>query len=124
MGLGIGQFTFDCEDPAALAGFWAEAVSGEPIGEPNPFMAQIAWPAGAAMLFIKVPESKSAKNRCHLDLEADDAATVDAEIGRLTGLGAEHVATFTDYGVHWATFRDPEGNEFCVGAAADQAVQG
>jgi predicted enzyme related to lactoylglutathione lyase len=54
-----------------------------------------------------VPESKVVKNRVHLDLTCAD---VDAEVGRLTGLGARVLASQE----HWVTMADPEGNEFDV----------
>ena len=62
------------------------------------------------ILFQKVPESKSVKNRVHLDLRPDDQF---AEVERLLGLGARRV----DIGqreVRWVVMADPEGNEFCV----------
>jgi predicted enzyme related to lactoylglutathione lyase len=76
------------------------------------------------MMFIQVPEAKEAKeakegnvakvakNRVHVDLGADD---LDAEVDRVLGLGAELVGRYDEWGATWATFRDPEGNEFCVG---------
>jgi predicted enzyme related to lactoylglutathione lyase len=65
------------------------------------------------VIFIKVPEGKSAKNQMHVDLDCDDLA--DAR-GRLEGLGASFVHERDEQGVHWMTFQDPEGNEFCVAA--------
>jgi predicted enzyme related to lactoylglutathione lyase len=111
--LRLRNVTFDCADPAALAGFWA-AVTGYRMGTLNPYMAELGGddPAAPQMLFIKVPEEKSAKNRVHLDLGADD---LEAEVERVLGLGAELVGRYDEWGVTWATFRDPEGNEFCIG---------
>ena len=118
MPLRLHSITFDCADPAALAGFWA-GITGYRIGTVNPFMAELGgdWPddgrpVGPRMLFLKVPEGKTAKNRMHLDLGADD---LEAEVERVLGLGAELVGRYDEWGVTWATFRDPEGNEFCVG---------
>ena len=64
----------------------------------------------AALLFIRVPERKTTKNRIHLDLNPDDR---DTEVARLEELGARRV----DIGqgdVTWVVMADPEGNEFCV----------
>jgi Glyoxalase-like domain len=58
-------------------------------------------------------EGKTAKNRFHLDL---DTETLDGLRPRLEGLGATFVHEKDEYGIHWLTFQDPEGNEFCVGA--------
>ena len=40
MPLRLYSVTFDCADPAALAGFWA-AVTGYRMGTVNPFMAEL-----------------------------------------------------------------------------------
>jgi Glyoxalase-like domain len=91
------------------------------------------WGAGFALendddaqprVFVqRVPEQKSAKNRVHLDLLAGGGAgvplpeqqeRVTAAVERLTALGATHLGTRTELGVHWAVLTDPEGNEFCA----------
>ncbi len=109
----LHSITFDCADPAALAGFWA-AVTGYRIGTVNPFMAEIGGDGsvGPRMMFIKVPEGKEAKNRMHLDLGVDD---LEGEVDRVVGIGAELIGRYDEWGATWATFRDPEGNEFCIG---------
>ena len=47
----------------------------------------------------------------HIDLITTD---FDAEIDRLTGLGATKLNEIKKNGRHWATLADPEGNEFDV----------
>ena len=42
---------------------------------------------------------------------------VKAELTRLKGLGATHLADHEEDGTRWATLADPEGNEFDVAAA-------
>jgi hypothetical protein len=60
-----------------------------------------------------VPEPKAAKNRCHVDLDADaDLADIRT---RLEGFGATFVHEKHQFGIAWMTFQDPAGNEFCVG---------
>ncbi len=64
----------------------------------------------ADFLFLKVPESKTVKNRLHLDLRPDNQAV---EVQRLLSIGASSV----DIGQGeqtWVVMADPEGNEFCV----------
>lgn len=118
MTLQIEAVTFDCDDPLAVAAFWAEAL-GLPIDQgppaPSPFFASIGRQGktgpGPAMMFIKVPEAKTVKNRVHLDLEADDKA---AEVERLLSLGATWIHDKDEWGVSWTTMADPEGNELCL----------
>ena len=65
------------------------------------------------LLFIKVPDDKTVKNRVHLDLRPGVGDTQEAEVARLEGLGA----TRADIGqseTRWTVMADPEGNEFCV----------
>ena len=117
----LRSITFDCADPPALAAFWA-AVTGYPVGQANEFYADLSGDGaagrgpnptvGPGFMFIKVPEAKTAKNRVHFDLGTTD---LEAEVGRILGLGAGLVGRYHEHGVRWATFTDPEGNEFCVG---------
>lgn len=70
---------------------------------------------GPVLSFQLVPESKTVKNRLHLDL------AVDPETGGVTGagrrakaLGAAPVSElFAADTAPWQVWCDPEGNEFC-----------
>ncbi len=115
MASSISTITFDCSDAARLAAFWAE-VTGWGVGpEPSQQFAVVGGPARPAdcpgLMFIQVPEGKVAKNRVHLDLAAEDP---EAEVRRLGGIGATLVHEKEEWGVHWWTLQDPEGNELCV----------
>jgi predicted enzyme related to lactoylglutathione lyase len=71
-------------------------------------------PVRGRMLFQVVPETKSVKNRVHLDIYFDTEDR-DAEVERLIGLGARRLWEGKQGPVHtWVTLADPEGNEFCV----------
>ncbi|MGH9225401.1 MAG: VOC family protein [Acidimicrobiales bacterium] len=113
MGLHLHNITFDAADPPGLARFWA-GVTGYEAGLSNEFVAELTGDgtAGPRWLFVKVPEGKTAKNRVHLDLGTAD---LDGETARVVGLGATFVARREEWRITWATFTDPEGNEFCIG---------
>jgi predicted enzyme related to lactoylglutathione lyase len=113
MAIHLESVTFDCVDPPALATFWS-AVTGYTITRSSPFFVQMTGDGtvGPRFMFIKVPEAKTAKNRMHIDLGTEDLAS---ETGRMLSLGATLVGEYDEWGVRWATFRDPEGNEFCIG---------
>jgi predicted enzyme related to lactoylglutathione lyase len=109
----------DAADPPRLAGFWAAAlgweVRQEEEDEVDVMPAGYTYPDPAALplVFVPVPEPKTAKNRVHLDLNTESAEHQAAEVERLLGLGA----TRADIGqgdVPWVVLADPEGNEFCV----------
>ncbi len=118
----INHITFDCADPYELAGFWAEVTGWPRYADDKPGDEECALvpPGGARpwLLFIRVPEPKSVKNRLHLDLQPQDR-TRDEEVERLIGLGAK---LFEDHrtpdGLGWVTLTDPEGNELCVERSA------
>lgn len=108
----IASITFDAANASDLADFWSAALD-RPIAEgANEFFARLG--GAPMMMFIAVPEDKTAKNRCHLDLAADDRA---AEVERLTELGAEFVHEKEEFDIHWVTMRDPQGNEFCISSS-------
>ena len=68
---------------------------------------------GRRILFQAVPETKTVKNRVHLDLLVgpDDH---DAEVERLVSLGATVVSVHDGEEGQWTLLADPEGNEFDV----------
>ena len=68
---------------------------------------------GGRLVFQAVPEPKTVKNRPHVDLHVGPARR-DAEVARLTELGATVVRTVHDRASHHVTLADPEGNEFDV----------
>ncbi|MFD3943182.1 VOC family protein [Streptomyces sp. NPDC058579] len=68
---------------------------------------------GRRILFQRVPEKKTVKNRVHLDLHPGQEKR-DAEVERLETLGASVLRRVSEYGMTWVVMADPEGNEFCV----------
>ncbi len=118
MTLKIGAITFDCDNATELATFWSAALDrptdpGDPAAAE--FFASIGrenlTPGEPVLMFIKVPEAKTVKNRTHLDLNASDR---EAEVNRLVELGATVIHDKDEWGTRWTTLADPAGNEFCV----------
>ncbi|MEV0039656.1 MULTISPECIES: VOC family protein [unclassified Streptomyces] len=111
MSISVFAVTFDAHDAKATAAFWAEALGRTVDTGADETQATVAAdPAvpGSRIGFRQVPEDKTVKNRMHFDLVTDD---FDAEVARLTGLGATK-RNEVDAGIHYATLADPEGNEF------------
>ncbi|MGW6335902.1 VOC family protein [Nocardia rhamnosiphila] len=69
---------------------------------------------GRRLLFQDVPETKTVKNRLHIDIHSTPGG-LDELVARLERLGATRVRE-VDQGPagHWWVMLDPEGNEFCV----------
>ncbi len=111
--------TFDCHDPHLLGRFWAGALGyvehpDEP-NEPGDPEVLLVDPRGLhpELLFLAVPEGKTAKNRLHLDLRPD--VRRDDEVERILALGATMVDDRRQPdGTGWAVLADPEGNELCI----------
>lgn len=112
MALKLEMVTFDCTDPAKLAGWWAEQFGGTTHElMPGEFFA-VAGPDGPRLGFQKVPDPTPGKNRVHLDFTTPD---VDAEVSRLTAAGATEVERHNiGDSFRWVVLADPEGNAFCV----------
>jgi hypothetical protein len=138
------QVTFDCAEPNRLATFWAAAL-GYKIQDPpqgyetwEAFLTEIGIPeerwndmsaiidpdgVGPRILFQRVPEPKTVKNRVHLDVNIggghntptdERRKRVDAAVERLVDLGATKLRPFEQHGEYWVVMQDPEGNEFCL----------
>jgi catechol 2,3-dioxygenase-like lactoylglutathione lyase family enzyme len=125
----VRNITFDCADPYKLVGFWSQ-VTGfqEDPKDPNLPEDQEAVLIGQDgqpnLLFVRVPEAKTVKNRVHLDLMPTDR-TRDEEVARLLELGATVVADHRrSDGSGWAVLADPEGNELCVERSAAERAAG
>ncbi len=117
MSIRIQCLVIEAYDCRALAGFWAEALSWRVTYEDG-HQSVVEPPEGSPeadvapdLLFVKVPDDKTAKNRLHLDLRPADQA---AEVNRLIALGAQPATIGQDDEVKWRVLADPEGNEFCV----------
>jgi hypothetical protein len=133
------QVSFDAHDPAAQARFWSLALEYDRQPPPPGFDTWEAFAENAGiprerwgdvdavvdphgkgprLLFQRVPEGKTAKNRMHLDVNASgpdhDWARVENHAKRLVAAGATLVEERQDGMSHWIVMQDPEGNEFCL----------
>jgi predicted enzyme related to lactoylglutathione lyase len=121
----IGNVTFSCAEPIPLGQFWAAALGwpGEPIDEAfiqtlvaagmdererdSYYVARETPTSRPRLLFQRREKSRPASYPIQLDFLADDR---DAEVERLTGLGATVEQTKSDGTV----MRDPESNPFGI----------
>jgi catechol 2,3-dioxygenase-like lactoylglutathione lyase family enzyme len=135
------QIAVDCIDPGRLAAFWADVLGyrvetppggyaswtafSAAVGGPGEEWSAVVDPDGVGprVLFHRVPEAKSGKNRVHMDVRVSGVdnipaaarhSMVDAEVIRLQGAGARHLRTVDDGMDYFAVLQDPEGNEFCI----------
>lgn len=115
------NFCIDAHDPQAQVAWWAHVLDDFEPGEGDEDEAELEGPAGRALIFLRVPEPKTVKNRMHLCLRPVDRSR-DEEVDRLLSLGATLVNDLRTGDSGWAVLADPEGNEFCVlSTSADEA---
>jgi hypothetical protein len=126
----IAWLAVDSTDPAKLARWWMEVLGNYEVEydsaeaptpvledgmkldvEPDEPEVLIKSPSGHRILFLKVPDQKSVKNRLHLDLRPDDR---DAEVARLEAMGAKQIDIGQGSDKSWVVMADIEGNEFCI----------
>lgn len=135
------QVTIDAQNPHAQADWWAAALgwqvdamdesiieglvaAGHAREEDTlRWQGRLVWSVGQAIvapdhpdrprvLFQRVPEDKSVKNRMHLDVRAGDGR--EAKVAELIAAGATKLHDGHVGPSVWTTLADPEGNEFCV----------
>lgn len=145
------SITIDCRNPGRLVPFWCEVLGYIPEPPPRGHESWLAYwreigisvaelegvdhgtcdsivdPSGVRprIWFQVVPETKTHKNRVHLDVDVTDGRSaslshrrqaVEVEVSRLIDLGARRMATHAPAGADYyaVTLADPEGNEFCL----------
>jgi len=114
MTLRVGEVVIDCAEHGAVVDFWQAALDydRQDVNEQYVGLApRDKEPGRPPILFQKVPEAKTVKNRVHLDFRAESMAD---EVARLQGLGATFIAERSLGTLTWTVLADPEGNEFCV----------
>jgi hypothetical protein len=126
----IHNVTFDAGDPRLLGRFWSQVTGYAVVDERDDFVRLQAPDAHGVrhILFLRVDDPTPGKNRMHVDLAARDPQD---EIERLLGLGASLVDLplggeprwREGNRIQWAVLRDPEGNEFCIGAMPSTSVR-
>ncbi|MFH1330372.1 MAG: VOC family protein [Actinomycetota bacterium] len=102
----------DCNDLEKEVAFW-KAVLGLQEKERFPgfvFLSRMG-DKGPGLAFQQVPETKTVKNRMHLDLAT---AEPEALIARVLDLGGARLQEHEMGGFRWTVMGDPEGNEFCI----------
>lgn len=107
----LGSVVIDVNDLDRMASFWRD-VLGYTVELEKDHWVKLTDPKerGATVSLQKVPETKSEKNRLHLDLYA---AEPRSELQRVLSLGAELVEGPQD-DRDFVVLADPEQNLFCI----------
>ena len=138
------QVVFDANDPHRLATFWATALNyefqlpppefetwdefadkmGIPQKDRDKLVALVPkGKTGNRVLFQRVPEPKTAKNRVHIDVPSgadrntpklEQMGIIEAKVAELVEAGGTAGESHSEFGAVWTVMQDPEGNAFCV----------
>jgi catechol-2,3-dioxygenase len=115
MSVELKHVVIDTRNAAQLAAFWSQVLERPVDDGATEYFATVGGsgdePLRPRFMFIQVPEERVVKNRVHPDFHTADLA---AEVDRLVAIGAVKVGEFDEYGTHWVTLADPEGNVFDV----------
>ncbi|MDE0122110.1 MAG: VOC family protein [bacterium] len=140
---GITAVVVDVTDPNIMAEFWTFALGYVLQPPPQGFETWKAFAdaldmsaedrerytaimdpkgVGPRIVFQKVPEGKTAKNRWHIDIDIIDQSLPEdqhdqirkAGVAAMIERGASEVERFDEVVGRWVLMTDPEGNEFCV----------
>lgn len=124
----VRHITFDTappHEPYDLCAFWGKVlgVPVDPDDSPGDDEVALDMPEGQpTLLFVRVPEAKTTKNRIHLDLQP--ARRRDEDVARVLELGGTIVDDRRKpNGRGWVVFADPAGNEFCVEVSAEEIAE-
>lgn len=118
MGARFTELVIDCTDPERVAEFWAAVlgytvIDRGPEGEVEIGPAETSRGGAPTLVFVRVAEGKSVKNRIHIDVNPTDTDQSN-ELRRLLGLGARRVDVGQGSDVSWIVLADVEDNEFCL----------
>ncbi|MCB1490419.1 MAG: VOC family protein [Rhodobiaceae bacterium] len=102
----LGVIVIDCQTDDLSEGltFWTGALGVEGEIDDDGKYAVLDMPGDGPRVLLQAVDHES---RVHLDIESDDK---DAEVDRLTALGAKVVARVK----RWIVMEAPTGQRFCV----------
>jgi hypothetical protein len=103
------ELIVDSHDPTAQSAWWHGVLGGEAGADEEEgwgWLEEIPGVPFECIVFPRVPEPKTVKNRIHWDVDTDDVQLL-----------VDHGATVLrrpDDDISWHVLADPEGNEFCA----------
>ena len=114
----VSDLVVDCNDLVGQPAFWSHLLDLPEVSRSQDWVALgRLGPDGPSLCFQVVPETKTAKNRLHLDLVVADAVATGR---RAAALGARAASALHEGRAGpWQVWRDPEGNEFCLISGQD-----
>jgi hypothetical protein len=105
---GLAEIVVDTSDAVGISTWWADVLGAErrDHGNDYSYLQPVPGAPFQSLVFVPVPEPKTAKNRIHIDVTTPDVQLlVDAGARLLRAPDAQ---------ISWSVLADPDGNEFCA----------
>lgn len=99
------ELVVDTADPERIAGWWARLFGVAVEQTEDYFHIEVPGAPFEVVVFARVPEAKSVKNRVHWDVLADPRLLIEAGATLVRPEGED---------IRWTVLADPDGNEFCA----------
>ncbi len=103
----VYEVVVDSADPVMIASWWAERFGVEVDHDQDQECSGLAGAPGPPfeLVFARVPEPKTVKNRLHWDVRGELDELLEAGARLIRPRGGD---------IEWHVLADPEGNEFCL----------
>jgi catechol 2,3-dioxygenase-like lactoylglutathione lyase family enzyme len=113
MSASVTTVMVDTNDLDRAVEFWSNLLALEEVHRTDSYVYLSPMTEGGPHLaFQLVEETRSAKNRLHLDVRVGDRT---AAIEWITSAGGGHVTDVAEPGFpEWSVMADPDGNQFCI----------
>jgi len=105
--------TFDVDDPAAVAAFWAQTLGREVVDDGSGTLLP-GGPTQVGLRFLGSPDEGSADLHLHLHLTSTSPEDQQATVDRSLQLGAAHLDVGQTPEEGHVVLADPGGHPFCV----------
>lgn len=105
--------TFDADDPAGLAAFWAGVLGREIVGQASGALLS-GEDTQVGLRFVAAATEKSGQNRLHLHLTSSSLEDQRRTVETALGLGGRHLDVGQLPEEDHVVLADPGGNAFCV----------
>ncbi|MFB7589999.1 VOC family protein [Streptomyces sp. NPDC056169] len=111
----LHALSFDANDPALLARFWAGLLGWEVSAASDDGIVLLPNDdTGFRLRFLPTQEKKAVQNQLHFDMTSTSLDDQQQVVARALELGGRHLDIGQTGEEGHVVLADPEGNEFCV----------
>src|SRR6478609_8776713 len=123
MAMRLVAVSFDVDDPASAAAFWAGILGREIVAEGDGALLP-GDPTQVGLRFVAAGVDTSASRRLHLHLTSPTAEAQQDTVDAALALGGRHIDVGQRPDEGHVVLADPAGNELCVIEAGNRFLAG